>query len=72
MEKIVEGLRKMREEGIKNLKSKKGGSELIIFIVIVAVVAALAFKTLPGMMTKVNSQGQGAVTKIEDLNKIFD
>ena len=57
---------------MKNLKSKKGGSELIIFIVIVAVIAALAFKTLPGMMTQVKEQKDKVETNIGAVGTIFD
>lgn len=57
---------------MENLKNKKGGSELIIFIVIVAVIAMLAYKTLPGMMTKVKEQNDKAETNIGAIGTIFD
>ncbi len=72
MENIKNKMDQMRAKFIKNLKSKKGGSELVIFIVIIAVVAALGAITLPGIMNKVKAQNDGAITKIEGMDKIFD
>lgn len=72
MENTKNKIEKIRVQFIKNFKGKKGGSELILFIVIIAVVAALAAVTLPGMMNKVKDQNSGAITKIESMDKIFD
>lgn len=71
MKKISERVQKMNKEIIRRIKSKKGGTELIIFLVLVAVVSLLAVNTLPGMMTKVKAQGDGANTRIDALADIF-
>lgn len=64
-------MKKISKKVKQILRNKKGGTELIAFLVLIAVVSLLAVNTLPGMMTKIKSQGDETNKRIEALSDIF-
>lgn len=57
---------------LQNLKNKKGFNDLLMALVLLAVVAGLAFAVLPTTMTKVTDISTESNTKLDGLTKIFD
>lgn len=55
----------------KNLRNKKGFNDLVMALVLLAVLAGLAFTVLPQTMGKVTQISGESNTKLESLTNIF-